>query len=184
MPKLLIKCKEVLGNECVFDKMDGAYQSESLMSDIIKLTKVGITDINDIFEWRNHPDIRKNFFNQELLSWEEHEKWFMAKLKDPDTTIYMAHYRNEKVGAIRFEVNDSVIKTSLMLNPLFLGKGLGPRVIKLGVEEYIKEKKPDMQIIAEIKKDNIASINAFKRLSLEKIIQSAFINNLLTFIVG
>jgi|TARA_B100002003_G_scaffold109147_1_gene101084 hypothetical protein len=46
------------------------------------------------------------------------------------------------------------------------------------------KKKPDMQIIAEIKKDNIASINAFKRLSLEKIIQSAFINNLLTFIVG
>ena len=163
MPKLLIKCKEVLGNECVFDKMDGAYQSESLMSNIINLTKAGITDINDIFEWRNHPDIRKNFFNQELLSWEEHEKWFMAKLKDPDTTIYMAHYRNEKVGAIRFEVNDSVIKTSLMLNPLFLGKGLGPRVIKLGVEEYIKEKKPDMQIIAEIKEDNLASINAFKK---------------------
>jgi hypothetical protein len=27
-----------------------------------------------------------------------------------------------------------------MLNPLFLGKGLGSRVIKLGVEEYIKEK--------------------------------------------
>ena len=133
------------------------------MNNIINLTKVGITDINDIFEWRNHPDIRKNFFNQELLSWEEHEKWFMAKLKDPDTTIYMAHYRNEKVGAIRFEVNDSVIKTSLMLNPLFLGKGLGPRVIKLGVEEYIKEKKPDMQIIAEIKKDNLASINAFKK---------------------
>ncbi len=26
------------------------------------------------------------------------------------------------------------------------------------------KKKPDMQIIAEIKKDNIASINAFKRL--------------------
>ena len=133
------------------------------MNNIINLTKVGITDINDIFEWRNHPDIRKNFFNQELLSWEEHEKWFMAKLKDPDTTIYMAHYRNEKVGAIRFEVNDSVIKTSLMLNPLFLGKGLGPRVIKLGVEEYIKEKKPDMQIIAEIKEDNLASINAFKK---------------------
>ncbi len=68
MPKLLIKCKEVLGNECVFDKMDGAYQSESLMSNIINLTKAGITDINDIFKWRNHPDIRKNFFNQEMLS--------------------------------------------------------------------------------------------------------------------
>ena len=163
MSKLLIKCKEVLGNESVFDKMDGAYQSESLMSNIINLTKAGITDINDMFEWRNHPDIRENFFNQELLSWEEHEKWFMAKLKDPDTTVYMAYYKKEKIGTIRFESKESVIKTSVMLNPLFLGKGLGSQVIKLGVEEYIKEKKPDMQIIAEIKKDNLASINAFKK---------------------
>ena len=163
MPKLLIKCKEVLGNECVFDKMDGAYQSESLMSNIINLTKAGITDINDIFEWRNHPDIRKNFFNQELLSWDEHEKWFMAKLKDPDAVVYMAYYKKEKIGTIRFEANESVIKTSVMLNPLFLGKGLGSKVIKLGVERFIMEKKPDMQIIAEIKKDNFTSIKAFTK---------------------
>jgi len=168
LPKLLIKCKEVLGIECVFDKMDGAYQSESLMSNIINLTKAGITDINDIFEWRNHPDIRKNFFNQELLSWEEHEKWFMAKLKDPDATAYMAYYKKEKIGTIRFESNEYAIKTSVMLNPLFLGKGLGPRVIKRGVEEYIKEKKPDMQIIAEIKKENVASIKAFEKAGFEE----------------
>ena len=112
----------------------------SMVDNIINLRKAEIADANDIFEWRNHIEVRKNFFNQEKLLWDKHKKWFMAKLKDPDTTIYMAHYRNEKVGAIRFEVNDSVIKTSLMLNPLFLGKGLGPRVIKLGVEEYIKEK--------------------------------------------
>ena len=163
MPKLLIKCKEVLGNECVFDKMDGAYQSESLMSNIINLTKAGITDINDIFEWRNHPDIRKNSFNQELLSWEEHEKWFMARLNDPDATVYMAYRRKEKIGTIRFEANESAIKTSVMLNPLFLGKGLGSKVIKLGVERFIMEKKPDMQIIAEIKKDNFTSIKAFTK---------------------
>jgi len=135
----------------------------SMVDNIINLRKAEIADANDIFEWRNHIEVRKNFFNQEKLSWEEHEKWFMAKLKDPDATAYMAYYKKEKIGTIRFESNEYVIKTSVMLNPLFLGKGLGPRVIKLGVEEYIKEKKPDMQIIAEIKEDNLASINAFKK---------------------
>ena len=168
MPKLLIKCKEVLRNECVFDKIDGAYQSESLMSNIINLTKAGITDINDIFKWRNHPDIRKNLFNQELLSWEEHEKWFMARLKAPDTIIYMANYRKEKVGSIRFETDDNVIKTSVMLNPLFLGKGLGSRVIKMGVEKYIKENKPKKSLIVEIKNDNIASIKAFQKVGYKE----------------
>ena len=151
-----------------FDKMDGAYQSESLMSNIINLRKVEITDINDMFEWRNHPDIRKNFFNQELLSWDEHEKWFIAKLKDPDAAVYMAYYKKEKIGTIRFEANESAIKTSVMLNPLFLGKGLGSQVIKMGVKRFIMEKNPDMQIIAEIKKDNVASIKAFEKAGFEE----------------
>ena len=163
MPKLLIKCKEVLGNECVFDKMDGAYQSESLMSNIINLRKAEIADANEIFEWRNHPDIRKSSFNQELLSWEEHEKWFMAKLKNPDTTAYMAYYGEKKVGTIRFESKESVIKTSVMLNPDFLSKGFGSKVIKLGVEKFIREKRPSKSLIAEIKKDNVASAKAFKK---------------------
>ena len=138
------------------------------MSNLINLTRAENTDISDIFKWRNHPDIRKNFFNQELLSGDEHEKWFMARLKDPDTTIYMAHYRNEKVGSIRFETNDNVIKASVMLNPLFLDKGLGSRVIKIGVEKYIKENKPKKSLIAEIKKDNIASIKAFQKAGFKK----------------
>ena len=138
------------------------------MSNIIYLTKAETTDINDIFEWRNHPDIRKNFFNQELLSWDEHEKWFMARLSDPDATVYMAYHKKEKIGSIRFESKDSVIKTSVMLNPDFLGKGLGPKVIKLGVERFIMEKNPDMQIIAEIKKDNVASIKAFEKAGFEE----------------
>ena len=133
------------------------------MSEIIKLAKADITDINDIFEWRNHPDIRKNFFNQEMLSWDEHEQWFMAKLNDPDATVYMTYHRQEKIGSIRFESKDSVIKTSLMLNPDFLGKGFGSKVIRLGVEEFIKDKNPNESLIAEIKKDNIASIKAFQK---------------------
>ena len=168
MPKLLIKCKEILEHECIFDKKDGAYQSESFMSNIINLRKVEITDIDDMFEWRNHLDIRKNFFNQEMISRDEHEKWFMAKLNDPDLTVYMAYHRKERIGSIRFESRDRVIKTSVMLNPDFLGKGLGPKVIKLGVERFIMEKNPDMQIIAEIKKGNVASIKAFERAGFEE----------------
>ena len=92
----------------------------------------------------------------------------MAKLKDPDTTAYMAYYREKKVGTIRFETNVNVIKTSAMLNPLFFGKGLGSRVIKMGVEKYIKENKPKKSLIAEIKKDNIASIKAFQKAGFKK----------------
>jgi RimJ/RimL family protein N-acetyltransferase len=138
------------------------------MGNVIILTNAEIADINDIFEWRNHPDIRKNFFNQKLLSWDEHEKWFTAKLKDPDTAAYMAYYKKEKIGTIRFEANESVIKTSVMLNPLFLGKGLGLQVIKMGIEKFIKEEKPSKSLIAEVKKNNVASIKTFQKAGFKK----------------
>ena len=80
----------------------------------------------------------------------------------------MAYYKKEKIGTIRFEANESAIKTSVMLNPDFLGKGLGSKLIKLGVKRFIMEKNPDMQIIAEIKKDNVASIKAFEKAGFEE----------------
>ena len=138
------------------------------MSNIINLTKAKITDINDIFEWRNHPDIRKNFFDSEVITWNDHEKWFNKKLKDQDTTIYVAYHIENKIGSIRFEANESVIKTSVMLNPLFLGKGLGLQVIKMGIEKFIKEKKPSKSLIAEIKKNNVASIKTFQKAGFKK----------------
>jgi len=92
----------------------------------------------------------------------------MSKLKDPDAAVYMTYYRKEKIGTIRFEANESAIKTSVMLNPLFLGKGLGLQVIKMGIEKFIKEEKPSKSLITEIKKNNIASIKTFQKAGFKK----------------
>ena len=32
------------------------------------------TDMKKLFLWRNHPEIRKNFFNTEPVVWDEHGK--------------------------------------------------------------------------------------------------------------
>ncbi len=129
----------------------------------LKLRNLVASDKNTLFAWRNHHDIRKNFFNMDLISLDEHEKWFKAKSKDPNTTNYLAHCGENKIGLIRFEVKDDVIIASVMLNPDFLGKGYGAKVIRLGTEKFVTEKKPDKSIIAEIKKDNVASIKAFQK---------------------
>ena len=75
------------------------------------------------------------------MSRHEHEKWFKAKISDPNTTVYMACYKEQKIGSIRFEDRVSAIKVSVMLNPDFLGKGFGAKVIRLGTERFIKGKK-------------------------------------------
>ena len=60
--------------------------------------------------------------------------------------------RDKKIGAIRFEDKGEAVKVNIMLNPDFLGKGFGSKIIRLGTEKFIKERQPDKSIHAEIKK--------------------------------
>lgn len=129
----------------------------------IKFRNVESGDIDNLFKWRNHPVIRSKSFNTDPIPWIEHEKWFETKSNDPDTTIYMACCGGDKIGSIRFEKRWDAIRVSVMLNPAFLGKGLGSKLIRLGTERFINDRKPDKPIIAEIKKDNTASVKAFQK---------------------
>lgn len=75
----------------------------------------------------------------------------------------MAYCRVNKIGSIRFESKENPIKTNVMLNLDYIGKGLGAEIIRIGTDRFIKEKSPAKPIIAEIKKENIKSTKAFQK---------------------
>lgn len=127
------------------------------------LSTVTESDCKDLWLWRNNPNVRKNFFNAGPISWQEHKKWFYARIKDSNTKIYVVRQGRNKIGTIRFEIEDNRVKVSVNLNPEFFGKGLGSKVIKLGTEGFLKEIKIEKQVTATIKKDNIASQKAFEK---------------------
>ncbi|MFQ5685290.1 MAG: GNAT family N-acetyltransferase [Candidatus Scalindua sp.] len=134
----------------------------------LKLRNVESSDIGDLFKWRNHPVVRENSFNIEPISLDEHERWFKEKSKDPNSQIYIAYFEDDKIGIVRFDEKGDVIKVNVMLNPDFLGKGIGSEVIRLGTERFINDKNPGKPVIAEIKKDNIASIKAFQKAAFKE----------------
>ena len=154
------------------EKKVGILQSENLKSSIadgnLILRGTDENDAVDLFNWRNHPDVRKNYFNTNPISLDEHEKWFKTKIKDSYTSIYIACSGKDKVGSIRFEDKGEAVKVNVMLNPDFWGRGLGSKIIKLGTEKFIKQRHGDKQIIAEIKRDNIASLKAFQKAGFEE----------------
>lgn len=118
-------------------------------------------DIKDVFDWRNHPQARKGSFDTNAIPWEQHETWFKKKLQDPLTTIYIFSSGKVKLGSIRFEQKDKGIWVNVMLNPGYVGKKLGSQLIKLATDKYIRENRPDKQIIAEVKTDNVISNKTF-----------------------
>lgn len=132
------------------------------------LRRATMGDMRDIFEWNNHPLSRKNSFRSGPISWDEHERWFAERLGDDLTTIYILCSDDKKLGSARFEEKQSSIRISIMLNPDYFGKRLGSELIRLATEKYIHEKRPEKQIIAEVKGDNLPSKKSFLRAGFEE----------------
>jgi len=138
------------------------------------LKKLCNEDMRDLFKWRNHPEVRKNSLNSEPILWQQHQAWFSNKINDSRSITYIAYYDDEKIGSIRFDEKEDLIKISVMVNPDYFEQGFGSKIIRSGTEKFIKEKKINKPLIAEIKRDNIASIKAFQK--------AGFKENYLTFI--
>src|SRR3990167_1746972 len=64
--------EKVLNSSLSLKKRDGIPSSENLKNNIIEggisLRNVEACDINDLFNWRNHSDVRKNSFNSDRKS--------------------------------------------------------------------------------------------------------------------
>ena len=131
------------------------------MIDDIQLRRAEEADSKDLWEWRNHPDVRTHFFNSSIIPWEEHKKWFMKKISDNSSRIYIANFQDRKIGVIRFDKEKNQVSVSVNLNPEFLNKGFGSLLIKKGTDKFINDTRNNKPIIARIKTANTSSIAAF-----------------------
>lgn len=133
------------------------------MKGIIKVTNVSAADSKALWEWRNHPEVRRYFFDSEVVPWQKHEAWFAGKLRDPGTKIYIAEMGGKKVGVIRFDRGIREVSVSVNLNPDFFGRGLGAHIIEKGTEKFFEETRSKKTVTARVKNENIASRKAFMK---------------------
>lgn len=131
------------------------------MSQKIDIVKATLKDERTLWEWRNHPEVRKQCFDTDVLPLEKHKQWFAEKLKDSQTYIFMAVCEKEKIGVVRFECMKEETAISVYLNPQYIGQGLGSLVIREATEIFDKEHPDGGEIKAHIKKDNIVSQKSF-----------------------
>ena len=129
----------------------------------IALRSADQNDCYDIWSWRESSEVRKWSFNKKKIDYCDHEKWFMTKLRDINTAIYIVeNERRGKLGQIRFEKYENGIAcVSVNLNPIYLGQGLGSRVIKEGMKFFVEKEKRVNEIVAEVMSKNVASEKAF-----------------------
>jgi RimJ/RimL family protein N-acetyltransferase len=127
---------------------------------IQKITK---KDSLDIWLWRN--DKKSIFFskNKKKITLEVHNKWFEKNLNNRKIKFYIGFLgkknRKKKIGVVRFNIKRKYALVSINLNPKMRGKSLSCILLSNGIKKFFRFKK--IKLVAEIKKNNLPSINCF-----------------------
>jgi UDP-2,4-diacetamido-2,4,6-trideoxy-beta-L-altropyranose hydrolase len=133
----------------------------------IELThrKATLDDCRLYWHWVNDPEVRGNAFNSEPISWEKHQEWFKAKIKDPKSILLTFECPYGPVGQIRLD-GDATRKTiSYSVARQYRGKGIGKKIMS----EVIEGSPPfSRRFLAEVKKENLASVNIFEKLGFQR----------------
>jgi len=128
-----------------------------------------------LFNWVNDPVMRKNSFNSAIIKWEDHLTWFVKKLEDVNTKIYIAFFKDMPCGQIRFDKKDTNAYIDFYIDSEFRGKGLGIKLLIQGCERIFYEWSKIRSVVGEVKKNNISSRKSFLKAGFDELENENFI---------
>jgi UDP-2,4-diacetamido-2,4,6-trideoxy-beta-L-altropyranose hydrolase len=125
------------------------------------LRKANPSDVDEIFNLSNDVAVRENSFNQEKILYSDHVAWFQKKINNPNSLLLVANISNTFAGQIRYEITNECAIISISIDKKFRGIGLGEKLIKESKNNLIAQYPSVKFIIAQIRKENHASVNMF-----------------------
>ncbi len=140
----------------------------------VEVRRASASEAVNVWSWRNHETTRKYFFDNSELSIDDHIQWWNQSLTDSSRILLLGCSNGIDFGVVRFDfINSEKAITSIYINPLMTGKGLGRALLIKGLA-WVRDNYPEIKsVIAEIIPENIPSIRLFKSLGFSKI-HSAF----------
>ena len=132
------------------------------------IRKADMCDLDDVFEWRNDPISRSMFFDEAVVSTNEHEAWYKRSLVSDSINLFIGEEDTSKIGVCRFDMSldQSNAEVSINLNPSNRGKGLSRKLLMSAIKHYRKSNKIDL--LARIKRKNLPSIKIFESVGFVK----------------
>lgn len=131
------------------------------MMEKIYLRHAKASDMDIFYAWRNEETVRKNSFNEDWVNYADHEKWFLAALSNPSEEIWVLCVKDERVGQVRLTYKEDEAHLSYSIAREYRGQGYGKMILRL-LENEIFDREPIIKIIAQVKKENVASQVVFK----------------------
>lgn len=133
----------------------------SIYANSISLRSATSDDCRMYWDWANETTVREQAFSQGLIPYPEHKKWFLDKIDNPNSFLFVARLIDgTNLGQIRFDCEDSVAKIDISVDKNFRKFGLGKVLLKQGIE-LVKTMRNSLKFKSEILDKNIASKNIF-----------------------
>ncbi|MDP2628631.1 MAG: GNAT family N-acetyltransferase, partial [Nanoarchaeota archaeon] len=121
-------------------------------------------DSEDIWNWRNDSVTRQNSRNKEEIPWENHVGWYVKALLNQNKKIFVGMDGETKVGRIMFDIIEGGLsEVGVVIAPEGRGRGYGSELIRIGSLEYFSREESINEILAEIQRNNPASIRVFEK---------------------
>lgn len=152
----------------------------------LNFRKATIDDADLYYKWSNDPLVRENSFQQEVIPYQSHLKWFKQKIETEVCQFYLfLNLEDTPVGQVRIDkVNNETI-IGLSIDAHFRGKGLGAIMLDMACLDYLG-KNPNETVVAYIKEENISSNKIFEKAgfnSLTKVLINENLTNRLTRVI-
>ena len=125
-------------------------------------------DSHLIYEWRNSDPVRRWSFDSNPIELQHHESWFARSLQNPDRILLIGHDRGEQLGVVRFDCEGETATISIFVAPAWMGRGVGPAMLR-NAKRWLRRVRPEIrQILAEIIEENRASAAMFSEAGYDK----------------
>jgi UDP-2,4-diacetamido-2,4,6-trideoxy-beta-L-altropyranose hydrolase len=121
-------------------------------------------DCRLLWEWANDLTVRDSAFNQNPIPWDEHKNWFQQKLSDSNCLIYIVlNEQGTPIGQMRFDMDsEGSAELDISIAVKERNKGYGIAALQLACR-YTAQEFSIRKVLAHIKEENKASINAFTK---------------------
>lgn len=123
------------------------------------LRKAEVRDIFIYYDWANDPTVRRSGFHSEPITWEIHQQWFLKKIEDAGSHLFVLEASGLPVGQIRFERRDDDLDIGYSLDTVVRGRGWGKFLIILGIRSLMN--LDSSRLRAVVKYENTASRSIF-----------------------
>lgn len=132
---------------------------------MVQLRPIESQDKNQLFEWRNRPEVSRNMFTDHSIGADEHSAWFEKAIHDTTRKMWIVQYQDTDVGFLSLYDIKAQKTCDLAIyigEPGLQGRGIGTAVEYLMLQIAFTELKVN-RLCAQVFAFNEAALCIHKK---------------------